>query len=674
VKFWCTNTWKEKEDAILLDAVVHCVRYSSSGEYLAIATENNICIYNPATRQRNETLKGHSGGTFALTWTLQGYLLSGGGRRDPTIRVWDAWNWNEIDTFRGHTDKISAIAINESSTIITSTSCDGSIRLWPSPDQSKILEVSVGAFCVTFFSGGDDRKISQWVLPSTGLVLTKTQVRVGQKIAILDMSAAAHTACITGDLSMAVEIFTQEITANSSNYVCYGNRSIVFARQCDWESALKDAIQSIGIQKSPIGYMSKGIALYGKGQTLEASTAFDLALRLATGDSATHHLLFLIKAIATFNTGAYEEALMSVNDMAEVSLNADLLACQVVQIYFYVEMALAASKSNIRDKAAKYINAAIDISNSCSLQKMDLSIYTEFVVIFGWDLKLLWHTVRKYKCLILFRSCNIEALDYYLSLMEESDIAQKASLRAWFAEEVEAKQYAAETWSATKARENMEQEAKKASSESKIAEANAERKNAEDEAKKASSERKLAEANAERKNAEGEAASSERNPAEASAKRETEVGSSPDYETQKSIKESDRRIAKNRRCSRGYVWIPVSTGFFLFFYFFCIQFYSSREILSVGHSLMGPLVSRFASLELQMPSLMGPLVSHFASLELPMPWCEACPHQSTVPASPSTGPKCTRDGHNEGLGGSGGSDGANDRHQRISYEIMLDYC
>jgi hypothetical protein len=364
---------------------------------------------------------------------------------------------------------------------------------------------------------------------------------------------------------------------------------------------------------------------------------------------------------------------MSVNDMAEVSLNADLLACQVVQIYFYVEMALAASKSNIRDKAAKYINAAIDISNSCSLQKMDLSIYTEFVVIFGWDLKLLWHTVRKYKCLILFRSCNIEALDYYLSLMEESDIAQKASLRAWFAE-VEAKQHAAETWSATKARENMEQEAKKASSESKIAEANAERKNAEDEAKKASSERKLAEANAERKNAEDEAASSERKPAEASAKRETEVGSSPDYGTQKSLKKSDRRIAKNRRCSRGYVWIPVSTGFFLFFYFFCIQFYPSREILSVGHSLMGPLVSRFASLELQMPSLMGPLVSHFASLELPMPWCEACPHQSTVPASPSTGPKCTRDGHNEGLGGSGGSDGANDRHQRISYEIMLDYC
>jgi len=241
-------------------------------------------------------------------------------------------------------------------------------------------------------------------------------------------------------------------------------------------------------------------------------------------------------------------------------------------------------------------------------------------------------------------------------------------------EEVEAKQHAAETWSATKARENMEQEAKKASSESKIAKANAERKNAEDEAKKASSERKLAEANAERKNAEDEAASSERKPAEASAKRETEVGSSPDYGTQKSLKKSDRRIAKNRRCSRGYVWIPVSTGFFLFFYFFCIQFYPSREILSVGHSLMGPLVSRFASLELQMPSVVGPLVSHFASLELPMPWCEACPHQSIVPASPSTGPKCTRDGHNEGLGGSGGSDGANDRHQRISYEIMLDYC
>ncbi|KAG2037312.1 WD40-repeat-containing domain protein, partial [Suillus americanus] len=131
VKFWCTTAWKENQDAIHLDAVVHCVRYSSSGELLAIATENSIYIYNSATRQRIKTLKGHSGGTFALTWTLQGtYLLSGGGERDPTVRVWEVLRGDEIDTFRGHTDKISAIAVDDSSTIITSASSDGSVRLW----------------------------------------------------------------------------------------------------------------------------------------------------------------------------------------------------------------------------------------------------------------------------------------------------------------------------------------------------------------------------------------------------------------------------------------------------------------------------------------------------------------------------------------------------------------
>jgi hypothetical protein len=94
--------------------------------------------------------------------------------------------------------------------------------------------------------------------------------------------------------------------------------------------------------------MSRGITLCGKGQIREACSAFDLALKLATGDSATHHLLYLIKvgyislscsvlhcvfqAIATFNTNAQEKAIMCINDMAKVSLCADLLACNVVQV------------------------------------------------------------------------------------------------------------------------------------------------------------------------------------------------------------------------------------------------------------------------------------------------------------------------------------------------------
>lgn len=164
--------------------------------------------------------------------------------------------------------------------------------------------------------------------------------------------------------------------------------------------------------------MFKSIALYGKRQIKEASRAFDRALQFATGDTTTHLLLLVkvgyifltcsvlhydLQAIATFNAHEYDEAIMYVKDMAEASFNhgADLLLCNIVlvsinsgswsefeidscfahQTYFYAEMALAASENNIREKAIEYITTALKIATTGSLEKIDLSIYTEFDVV-----------------------------------------------------------------------------------------------------------------------------------------------------------------------------------------------------------------------------------------------------------------------------------------------------
>ncbi|KAG2067051.1 WD40 repeat-like protein [Suillus decipiens] len=441
VKFWHTKSWKENEDArIPLDAVVHCVRYSSAGNYLATATEKDICIYSIADRQRAsriKTLEGNIGGTFTLTWTLQGtHLLSGGGRRDPTIRVWDVSKGEKIEVFHGHTDKINAISVNDSSNIITSSSCDGSFHLWPFP-YTNTLEVSAGAFLPTFFSGGNYQEVSHWVLPA-GLVSTKTEVKVIEKTWSLtvNMDVTARTILCTtgGELSTAVKKFTEQINTDSSNYAYFVHRSIVYARTRQWKSALEDADKSISIQESLIGYMSKGIAHYGLRETQKASNAFHDASRF--GDSASH-LLPLVKAIAIFNTAAepHESAIKRVNDMANNSFGVDLLVCKVVLVYFYAEMAFAASKANTREKAIDCIDTAIKIADNLSLKTMDFSRYTEFVVIFGWDFQSLWLNVKKYKCLILIRTCNIESLEYYRLLMEECDEAQRDSLRLWFARE-----------------------------------------------------------------------------------------------------------------------------------------------------------------------------------------------------------------------------------------------
>jgi hypothetical protein len=48
---------------------------------------------------------------------------------------------------------------------------------------------------------------------------------------------------VTGDLSTAEEVFTQEIAANASKYTLYANHSLVIARKYDWRRTLEDALK-----------------------------------------------------------------------------------------------------------------------------------------------------------------------------------------------------------------------------------------------------------------------------------------------------------------------------------------------------------------------------------------------------------------------------------------------
>jgi hypothetical protein len=60
---------------------------------------------------------------------------------------------------------------------------------------------------------------------------------------ILDINVAVRNVCITGDLPTAEELLTKEIDADADNYNSYANRSIIMARQLDWDHALNDAIK-----------------------------------------------------------------------------------------------------------------------------------------------------------------------------------------------------------------------------------------------------------------------------------------------------------------------------------------------------------------------------------------------------------------------------------------------
>ncbi|KAG1893131.1 uncharacterized protein F5891DRAFT_1208096 [Suillus fuscotomentosus] len=80
------------------------------------------------------------------------------------------------------------------------------------------------------------------------------------------------------------------------------------------------------------GFISKGLALCGKGRTQEARVAFDVASMFTNHDSEINQFLLLIKAIALFNADQHEEAMVLIKDLAAACPNVDPLARRVVKV------------------------------------------------------------------------------------------------------------------------------------------------------------------------------------------------------------------------------------------------------------------------------------------------------------------------------------------------------
>jgi WD40 repeat protein len=172
-KFWCTKTSQMQGDPIECDPV-NCIRYSPSGELLAIATNQNIQIYNAGTRERVASFNTKQ--NLSLAWTPDGTrLISGGDVEDPTIREWDPLTWQQVgQPWKGHTSYIWAIAIDPAGTLVASASYDKHVRLWRLSDRQNIgvFEHSSPLWSVTFsvdgrhiLSGDRDKKISEWEVP-----------------------------------------------------------------------------------------------------------------------------------------------------------------------------------------------------------------------------------------------------------------------------------------------------------------------------------------------------------------------------------------------------------------------------------------------------------------------------------------------------------------------------
>ncbi|KIK41189.1 hypothetical protein CY34DRAFT_221995 [Suillus luteus UH-Slu-Lm8-n1] len=190
VILWDTSTWQRKGRPILCGSIICRIQFSPTGQ-LGVATIEDIQIWDLDRRERLAQFKGHrdfnKAKNLRLTWTRDGtHLISAGDRHDPVIRSWDISTWKQAgDPWIGH-DKdchISHIILNPEGTLLASASHDCTVRLWRFHTGTEVArfmhsdEVLRVAFSVdgrSIFSGGYDKKISQWEIPEDVLAVAQS--------------------------------------------------------------------------------------------------------------------------------------------------------------------------------------------------------------------------------------------------------------------------------------------------------------------------------------------------------------------------------------------------------------------------------------------------------------------------------------------------------------------
>lgn len=220
-------------------------------------------------------------------------------------------------------------------------------------------------------------------------------------------------------------MLTQEIDKDGEKDDSYAIRSVVRARNLEWDNALQDAVKSIAIQPSLWGYVSKGLALCGNEQLWDAMEAFDLAITFSDRNPVTVDLLLLIKAVVIFNAGRYNEALRRVQRLATADQQSDALRCSMVAAYLRVQLATITFKNEQYSEAADELTASIaTITGLFSPATLLEPRWKIFTLLFGWDFDSLWRTVNQQRCDALLRADRVteavKSFQYMISMIDDN--------------------------------------------------------------------------------------------------------------------------------------------------------------------------------------------------------------------------------------------------------------
>ncbi|KAG1770184.1 hypothetical protein EDD22DRAFT_948496 [Suillus occidentalis] len=315
----------------------------------------------------SELLREINSWAKSVAWSPDGQQLVSLSSDHKTLKFWNPLNGDQIGQLcTSHTRRsIDSVAIFSDGSFITTSSDDKIVQLWTQTTGEHAFESTTGAESVAISPDEE--------LPVSG----------DDRGKIFVIHKAVRNAFIGGDLRFVEDILTQEINADDSNHNSYANRSVVRARNSEWDDALQDAVKSIAIQPSLSGYISEGIALCGKRHIWNAMEAFDLAFVFSNHDPSIIDLLLLIKS------------------------------------YLRVELEKIAFEHERYSEAAQRLNDSIpsttDLFSSKTFDDPGLNIFT---MLFGRDFGTLWQTANKIRCDALLRAEQVtEVVESYQYMM-----------------------------------------------------------------------------------------------------------------------------------------------------------------------------------------------------------------------------------------------------------------
>jgi WD40 repeat protein len=101
------------------------VAFSPDGKLLAAGTRaGSIYLFRVAGGQLTHTLKGHTGGVWALAFSANGKSLASGGQ-DKTVRVWEVPTGKERLRLDGHAGGVFTVAFAPDGLRLASGGADG---------------------------------------------------------------------------------------------------------------------------------------------------------------------------------------------------------------------------------------------------------------------------------------------------------------------------------------------------------------------------------------------------------------------------------------------------------------------------------------------------------------------------------------------------------------------